>query len=397
MSIETDTKEEKYLVYGLTLSYFTRKFTSYCAYKQIPYRLVIESGRNLLSNKNLQQYHYEGGIPVVVIPKGPNNKTEPMWDTTAMMLYLERKHRDAERSILPTHSKTMQFLNFLIEDYSDEWINICAPGTRWNIEENAKHAGLEIAKEIISITGQKTSVTKLASSMGGSFIKGIVADMGYDKNNGEAWISHVLLPWFQLLHNHFSESKTPFLFGKKPSLADFAIFGGSSAHFVNDPSNRKLCDEHAIELIAHTNRLLEGHHYKMEDPIPPSFGNWLSVEETLASPTLFAIIKHIGEYYLPWAAKACDKKLGEKVHVPFGAQVPATAFFRQSRAVMLARYIKLRSPELDEYLSNAGVLQYFSNFVNNAAPPEFLSYFEPPRPVNNRSMNAKVSINVSNL
>ena len=119
---------DAYVVYGLTTSYFTRKLTSYLWYKCLPYRIKLDPGRASIAR--FKAHAYPGGIPCVYC----SDTQEPMWDTTAMILHLEHKHQHV-RSVMPSHSDAMQFLNFLIEDYSDEWIPRLAAGTRWNFEE----------------------------------------------------------------------------------------------------------------------------------------------------------------------------------------------------------------------------------------------------------------------
>ena len=55
--------------------------------------------------------------------------------------------------------------------------------------------------------------------------------------------------------------------------------------------------------------------------------------------------------------------------------------------LLLARYVQLRTDELDEILDAAGILQYFAGFVQDAAGPASLPEYAPgvpPQPVLNR-------------
>ena len=53
----------------------------------------------------------------------------------------------------------------------------------------------------------------------------------------------------------------PFVLGTpihcRPSLADFAVFGGAAAHWTNDPVCRRICDDEGHGLVRHTHSLLE--------------------------------------------------------------------------------------------------------------------------------------------
>ncbi|MBM4266163.1 MAG: hypothetical protein FJ144_06030 [Deltaproteobacteria bacterium] len=50
----------------------------------------------------------------------------------------------------------------------------------------------------------------------------------------------VLRPWQRLVGVHLSDRR--YLFGDRASLADFGLFGGNAAHFVNDPLCRRWVD-----------------------------------------------------------------------------------------------------------------------------------------------------------
>ena len=64
-----EEKEDPYLVYGKTQSYFTRKMTGYLWYKRLPYQLRVSSTRSLEG--------WPGGIPALRCPGGT-----VMWDST---------------------------------------------------------------------------------------------------------------------------------------------------------------------------------------------------------------------------------------------------------------------------------------------------------------------------
>jgi hypothetical protein len=165
----------------------------------------------------------------------------------------------------------------------------------------------------------------------------------------------------------------PYLFGARPSLADFGLFGGNAAHFINDPLCRRWLDEDAPAVVQHTYRLLE--------PEDQEFGPW---DDPGAVPeTLTAVLAELGKRYLPWVSRACVDGVAD-VGFANGTRIAvrATDFLRDARATLLARYVESRSPRLDQALARAGILAFFADHVAGAGTIPDVR--EPPRPALNR-------------
>src|SRR5262249_25024455 len=156
--------------------------------------------------------------------------------------------------------------------------------------------------------------------------------------NIDAWVDEVLRPWLRVLGRHIDSDSTPYLFGARPSLADFAVFGVCAAHFANDPACRRWMDEDAPALVRHTHPILE--------PFEHEFGDWLGSEDLPES--LVAVLSEAGRHYLPWVSVATVR--GEADLVFANGQrvrIAATEFLKEARAVLLGHYRALRSAALD--------------------------------------------------
>jgi hypothetical protein len=163
------------------------------------------------------------------------------------------------------------------------------------------------------------------------------------------------------------------LFGARPSLADFGLFGGNAAHFVNDPLCRRWTDEDAPSVVQHTHRLLE--------PEDQPWGPWNAPGDV--PDTLISLLAEIGRLYLPWVSRACIEGQAEIAFT--GAPRPlvhATEFLRDARATLLARYLAHRSRALDEVLERAGILSFFADYTGHAG--SIPDYQRPPQPALNR-------------
>ena len=345
-----------YRVHGMMQSYFTRKMTGYLDYKGIPWVFRRFPGMS----PEAMAVGYPGGVPVVETPAG-----EFMWDSTAMIHHLELRFPDP--AVLPA-DPVQRFLCYVVEDAADEWLYRPAVGSRWYFAENAAVGGFELARDI---SVRMPVSCDQAHAAVGAHVRRSCAPLGVSADTIRHWVDDVLRPWLRVLGTHLAQR--PYLFGNRPSLADFALFGGNAAHFINDPLCRRWAEEDGPAVVQHTHRLLE--------PADQTFGAW---DDPAAVPaTLIAVLAELGTRYLPWVSRACVDGIADVVFEE-GTRVPvrATDFLRDARAVLLARYVESRSARLDAVLDRAGILPFFADHVARAeAVPD---WSEPPRPALNR-------------
>jgi glutathione S-transferase len=354
--MSTATRPRVYRVYGLMQSFFTRKMTGYLDYKGIPWRLH----RSAMTDPRLAEVGFPGGMPAVESPEG-----EFMWDSTAMILHLE--HRFPEPSVLPP-DPVQRFLSFVVEDVCDEWLYRPAVGSRWHVPENAAVGGFELARDM---TAELPLRCDDAFAGVGFHVRSSCPPLGVTETSIARWIDEVLRPWQRALGSHLAAR--PFLFGDRPSLADFAVFGANAAHFVNDPACRRWTEEDAPALVEHTHRLLQ--------PEDHTFGAWAEAADV--PQTLIALLAEAGRLYLPWVSRAT---VAGEAAVEFAGgpavTVRATPFLIEARATLLARYAASRSPALDALLERAGILEHFASHVGQAGRIPEASVL--PRPALNR-------------
>src|SRR5262245_46036237 len=313
-------------VFGLTQSYFTRKVAGYLDRKGIAWVLRRAGG----GPPGLLPRRFPGGIPDMQTPDGAL-----MWDSTAMICYLERSVPDP--AVLPADPVQL-FLCYLVEDFCDEWLYRPAVGSRWFIDENTRLGGYELGRDM---SVQIPVSADQAHLMSGAYVRDSCGPLGVSADNIQSWVDEVLRPWMRVFGTHLDQPVTPYLFGARPALADFAVFGGCAAHFANDPACRRWMDEDAPALVRHTHRLLE--------PYGCDYGNWIEPGEV--PDTLVAILADAGRVYLPWVSVATVRGDAEVVfRSGQRTTIRATDFLREARAVLLARYRLLRSDALDAVL-----------------------------------------------
>jgi len=343
-----------YRVHGMMQSYFTRKMTGYLDYKGIPWLFRRFPGVSPAA----AAAGFPGGVPAVETPDG-----EFMWDSTAMIHHFEL--RFPQPAVLPT-DPVQRFLCYVIEDLADEWLYRPAVGTRWHFEENAAVGGFELARDVAV---QMPVACDQAFAGVRAHVRSSCGPLGVSADTIQLWVDDVLRPWLRVLGTHLAAR--PYLFGARPSLADFALFGGNAAHFINDPLCRRWVEADAPSVVQHTHHLLE--------PEDQTFGDW----ENDVPETLLAVLADLGRLYLPWVSRACADGVAD-VAFANGARVAvlATDFLRQARATLLARYVAHRGPRLDTILGHAGILPFFADYASHAGSiPDFR---DPPRPQLNR-------------
>jgi glutathione S-transferase len=349
-------KRRAYRVHGMMQSYFTRKMSGYLDHKGIPWLFRRFPG----VSPEATAAGWPGGVPVVETPDG-----EFMWDSTAMIHHLELRFPGP--AVLPL-DPAQRFLCHVIEDAADEWFYRPAVGSRWHVAENAAVGGFELARDMsvrMPVTADQ------AHAAVGAHVRSSCPPLGVTADTIGLWIDDALRPWMRVLGAHLE--RRPCLFGERPSLADFALFGGNAAHFVNDPACRRWVDEDAPAVVRHTHRLLE--------PEDQEFGDW---DDPRAVPdSLTGVLAELGRTYLPWVSRACVDGVADVVFRN-GARVavPATDFLRDARATLLARYVASRSERLDAVLARAEILSFFADHVAQAGSiPDFR---DPPQPALNR-------------
>lgn len=358
----------EYVVHGLRPSFFTRKVTGFLDYKRLPWWLSPDAG----SIPAAREVGWPGGIPVVATPD-----EGMIWDSTSVILHLDRRH--PEPSVSPPGP--LGFLDLLIDDFVDEWLYRPAIGTRWLNDENRACGSWEIAREASYSTAVPAEIAALldeppppptgdairefvTAAMGGA-----MAVAGVDADNIWPWMSESVEPFQRALDAHLAEHG--FLFGDRPSLGDFGIFGAHMAHFANDPACRRRLEEVAPRLVPHTQVLATSRGRE--------FGAW--IDPDAIPQTLIDVLAELGRHYLPWVSVVAESGSAEVLFGDVATTIAATDFVKTSRSILLGRYTAARNEELDAILERAGLLGFLDG--DGGEPGLVPDPEEPPRPAAN--------------
>jgi glutathione S-transferase len=223
---------EPLILYGSPASPYSMKVLAALRYRRIPHRFVTRYGREIFEQVRAPV------IPVAHFPSG-----EWMNDSTPLLLRLEAEHTG--RSLRPP-TPVEAFLCDLIEDFADEWGTKLMFYYRWAPEADRMFNALSIVSDSAPSIGRQALIAQaemFAARQTGRLP--MVAGAG-----NVAAIEASAHAIFGIL-----DALAPgFLFGGRPSAADFGWFGQMS-QLVRDPTPRALVEQ-TYPFAAHWTRSL---------------------------------------------------------------------------------------------------------------------------------------------
>ena len=208
-------------------------------YREIPYRLILEG-------------LFTGSVDVLPKPKvellptfyfpDEHGQLEAVVDSTPIIRQLETLYPD--RSVLPA-SPLVRFLDYLLEDYADEWLTKAMFHYRWRYKADIDKAGAILPRwksltatdeELIPITEsvKKRQISRL-HVVGSNDVTAVVIEESYKR-------------FLRLMSAHMNQS--PFIFGQRPSASDFALYGQLSQLAMFDPTPMAVAEELATRVVA---------------------------------------------------------------------------------------------------------------------------------------------------
>ncbi|RGP42229.1 hypothetical protein BPTFM16_02541 [Altererythrobacter insulae] len=269
-----------YTLYGAIASPYSMKMRSLLRYRRIQFVWVDGEA----AGAALKQVRAPV-IPVLEYPDGSFAN-----DSTPLIYDLEARHDN--RSVVPP-SPAIAFLAHLLEDFADEWMTKSMFGYRWLEEVDQIQMSRWLAFDRNHGGGLKTSQAEAEVFRNRQVRRmGIVGCTRENFPLIEASTRAVL----SALEKHVADSF--FLFGSRPSLAEFALYGQLS-QLGTDPTPQSMMRAefpYSYRWLAHMDDL-SGHE-----------GNWTDAPSACA----LELVRVSGEVYAPFlAANAAAFEAGE--------------------------------------------------------------------------------------
>jgi glutathione S-transferase len=309
-----------YTLYGALASPYSMKMRAVMRYRRIPHiwRQMEVGDDGIFMNVKAPV------IPVLQYPDGTWKN-----DSTPLIFDLETRH--FERSVVPD-DPGMGFLAYLLEDFADEWGTKAMFHYRWFRERDQKQMSEWIVFDRLQGKG-RINVMQL-SAMFRARQTGRMALVGCTPENAQI-IEESARRILTAFEDHVTEER--FLFGTRPSLADFGWFGQLSQLAV-DPTPQEMMRKK----YPFTYRWLA-----TVDDASGVDGEWRS--ERLPQPeAVRSLLKLAGEIYFPFLLANAEAvaKGEEKFTVRLlGHPYEQGAFRYQAKCFVELRAAYARLPE----------------------------------------------------
>jgi len=336
---------EPYTLHVFDLSYYSGKMQAYLAYKGIPHRVHeitwLELARRIAPRTGLVE------VPVVERADGVLLR-----DSTAMIEWFEKHYPHAP--VLPD-DPAAAYLCRLLEEYADEGLWRPAMYYRWAFKKDALLDARRFTEDFMKFPLTPSAVLRWTARrrQQRAYIRGLGVTA---ENRGD-------------VERHYRDELAdleavfrlrPFLFGERPSLADFGYFASMFRHFAIDPTPARIMRNEAPGVYewvarmwnARCGRLAGGAWAPSQDGLPDGLAPLLQRAARRYLPVLHANAK---------AVAAGRRRYTVTLEGKIYPQLPTMAFQAWRRAV-LQRELAALSGEADivvrKTLSRLGCLQW---------------------------------------
>jgi len=333
--------DDRIALRGSPGSPYTRKMLAVLRYRRIPYEFIQSEREDLPKPK-------VGLIPVFYFPDN-QGELQAEVDSTPIIRRLETEYPG--RSVLP-EDPVIAFINYLLEDYGDEWLTKAMFHYRWYYEDDIEMAG-SVLPHYQNVSQPDETIAQMKQIFSERQISRLYV-VGSNDTTAPV-IEDSYRRFLECLNEHL---KTwPFLMGTRPGSADFACFGQLTQLTQFDPTPAKLAAAHFPRIHAWVS--------KMEDQsgLQSDTAKFVTAEDFPA--TLTALLQEVGRTYVPVMlanAAAIDQGLDTVETEVEGRQWVQEPFPYQAKCLhwLRSEYARLDTEErgqVDALLSGTGCEQ----------------------------------------
>jgi glutathione S-transferase len=293
-------KSKEYIeLKGVPGSPYTRKMLALLRYRRIPYRLLQRARFQI--DADLERFPPRPQPKVELLPTFYFNDDDgaeiAVCDSTPVIRYLESSFEG--RSVVPSNG-ALAFIDYLIEDYADEWLTKAMFHYRWSYPADIKKAG-----QMLPRWGNSTADEQLLKDKSQAISELQISRLSYVGSNSVTaeTIEQSFLRFLKALDKHLQSFA--FLLGARPSSCDFAILGQLTCMALFDPTPQALILEYSPRVYAWTETMEDLSGYELKDD------DWITPTEL--PETLIELLGEIGRVYSPYLlANAQAHQKGEK-------------------------------------------------------------------------------------
>ena len=316
-------------VSGAPGSPYTRKMLAVLRYRRIAYQLLI------------REQAQARGLPapkVQLVPtfyfENDDGEWDAVVDSTPIIRFLETEVM--ARSVIPA-DPAIAFLDYLLEDYGDEWLTKAMFHYRWAFDADIAHAG-EILPRWGDLAADDATIAPRAA-----FVRRRQIDRLYVVGSNETTAPIIESSYERLLRLLSAQMDNgPYCFGSRPASADFAIFGQLTQLTHTDPTPEAVARRVAPRVCAWVSVVedLSGLDVTSDD--------W--VDRDAVPETLKDLFAEVGRVYVPVMlanAEAVDRGAASVEAVVDGARWAQEPFPYQAKRLHWVRQERARLDAAD--------------------------------------------------
>ena len=257
---------------------YTRKMLAYLRYRHIPYQLLIGDQASQLGLPNPKV----SLLPTFYLPD-ENQTIQAVVDSTPLIRRFETEF--SGRAALPA-DPILGFINYLLEDYADEWLTKAMFHYRWHYSDDIETAGT-VLPHWSNIQANRETLAQLKNVFSERQISRLYV---VGSNSTTAPVIEASYTRFLTLMDTLIESQT-FVLGNRPASADFAIYAQLTQLARFDPTPSAICLKEAPRVYAWTDLVddLSGH--------PAEENGWVTASQI--KDHLGELLAEVGRTYAP--------------------------------------------------------------------------------------------------
>ncbi len=266
---------------GGTGSPYTQKMLAVLRYRRIPYAITWGDPAGVLDEMGIEKpkptFH-----PTFLF-EDESGKIEPACDSSPIIRRLESDFNG--REVIPA-DPALAFLDYLIEDFGDEWCTKYMFHYRWYPKEDADNAGTLLPLTMdLGLTDEQLAQFKEFFTdrqvnrlyvVGSNDTTAPVIDASYRR-------------YLAAMEAHLQQQ--PFMLGHRPGSGDFGMYGQLTQTVGFDPTPRAISHEVSPRTVAWIDRVRD------LCGLEPSADDWVAIDQQ--PDTLKALFNEIGRVYAP--------------------------------------------------------------------------------------------------
>ena len=300
---------EPIVLAGGTGSPYTQKMVALLRYRRLPYRVKWAFPATVCKAMGLEE-PVPALQPTFFFKDG--EETQVVCDSTLIIRRLEKSY--SGRSVLPA-DPALTFIDYLIEDFADEWCTKYMFHYRWHQSVDADNAGtmLPLSTDVSIKQDAHTEFKHWIADrqigrlhvVGSNATTAPIIDASYRR-------------FLTAMENHLANQN--FILGQRPGAGDFALYGQLSQLVGFDPTPRAIAYKMSPRTVAWVDLMCD------QSGLDPTEQDWLSLADQPES--LRGLLEEIGRVYVPaQLANADAVAKGEKI---WNAEIDGCAWTQQT-------------------------------------------------------------------